>query len=99
MFWAYFFYAVTVIVLVISVVLWYRENDWGLFLLGFTIALCPLLVGFIIHVVVADSRQPAFTLKKAQWVCTASHTERETVLVGKMVTVQNVRVCDTYQRR
>lgn len=67
--------------------------------------LATLLVAAVIYAFVSEMLWPSpilATLKKSEWECTASHTERytTTMLIGKItVPMQNTRtVCDRYER-
>jgi hypothetical protein len=65
------------------------------------LALC--LVGMI-GAMVAESRRPGFELKKADWVCTQSHSETSTTLVSSgngQVTpiISTYTVCDQWTHR
>lgn len=65
---------------------------------------CMLIVAIpvmalLLSIVYLDSLWPSFTLKKAEWRCTQSHQEWESIMIGKVPSRQLVNVCDEYKRR
>ena len=69
------------------------------------LALAVVLYGFlfaIVYSVCEEAKSPTFTLGKADWVCTRSHTVTTTtyIMTGKVLvpTTSSHNECDQYQR-
>jgi len=59
----------------------------------------PLLaIGAIIPLHYWNTERPVIALYADEWKCSASHEERRTVMVGKVMVPQTYQVCDAYVR-
>jgi len=62
------------------------------------IALAVLSVVFISVAIYVDSTVPSFSLKKAEWTCSASHTESRLIAAGKVIVPTTTTICDQWSR-
>ena len=105
MVWIYLFYVIAIACPIVGAV-WGSLDQWlgrlegGLMggLVGLLVGVCVAVVPFFIHLSILESRQPQFTLNKADWVCTAAHEENNLVLVGKVLVPSTSVICDQYTR-
>jgi hypothetical protein len=72
--------------------------EMGKAFLVFGTLLLILIAIIMTPVIYIGTHEPAFTLQKSDWSCTASHTEYRPVLVGKVLVPQRIEVCDNYTR-
>lgn len=69
---------------------------------GLLISLTGICLAALIAIPVLlyfDSKKPTFSLKKADWACTAAHRETDMVMVGKVLVPQTSIICDQWTRR
>ena len=89
-----------------SFVDWCLDNDFigmCVFLLAIIVGALAVAAAILAPFIIADAREPNFSLKKAEWGCTASH---QAVIHGGYMsgkvwipTTSIVTVCDQWTRR
>ena len=57
-----------------------------------------LLLAGLFYAIYDESQQPAFSLVKADWKCTANHKQLYFIPVGKVTVPQWRDVCDKWER-
>ena len=76
---------------------WFEKFLGGLLI--FLMGVCLLGLIAIPILWYLDSKEPNFSLKKADWACTSAHQETNMVMVGKVMVPQTDTICDQWTRR
>jgi len=72
--------------------------DWMGWVLGTFAVILLGLIGALGVAIVMAAMAPTFSLVKADWNCTKSHSEEHLIMVGKLLMPHTDQVCDEYVR-